>query len=187
MTFLVMALSGCEAVFTRQPLGDEAVTLDPATWQGTWLSDEIVLLTTVLDSEKGQLQAAWIERGAKGAKFEVVTGTIRQSGGIMFLSMEHEPPETAEVTTEETPQDAPREPEYFWARIENDGRRAILWWPDVEQIRLAVGDKSLPGVIQQDQDVTLGQLEAEHIQLINSPASRLLQWSQPVTFIRIGD
>jgi len=187
---LLMALSGCEAVFTRQPLGDEAVALDPATWQGTWLSNEVVLLTTVLDSEEGRLQAAWMERGAGGAKFEVVAGTVRHSDGIMFLSMEREPSETVEVedaTSEATAQDIPDEVDYYWARIENDGRRVILWWPDVEQIRLAVGDKSLPGTVRQDQDVILGRLEAEHIQLINSPASGLLQWSQPVTFIRIGD
>ncbi len=186
----VLALTGCEAVFTERPLGDEVVTLDPAIWQGTWLSGEIVLLTTVLDGEAGQLQAAWMERGNAGTKFETVVGSVRRSGQIMYLSMVHEPTAEADATgesVEATQADHPNLPEYFWARIENDGRRAILWWPQVEQIRLAVGDGRLPGIVKDDNDVVLGRLEDAQLELINAPASGLLQWSRPVTFIRIGD
>jgi len=183
----VLALAGCEAVFTEQPIGDEAVQLDPATWQGTWLSEEIVLLTTVVNAEKGQLQAAWVERGPDGARFEAVTGTVRRAGEALFLTMEHERSTEAEVAEGEPGELAVSSPEYFWARIENDGRRAILWWPNVEQFRLAVDEKKLPGVIKHDKDVVLGPLDAGQLTLIGSPASNLLQWSQPVTFIRVGD
>jgi len=185
--FFVTVLSGCEAVFTGYPIGDEAVQLDPDTWQGTWLSNEIVLLTTVLDADKGRLQAAWVERGADGARFESVVGYVRRTGETLFLTMEHEPSRNVEAAGEEEREGAVLSPEYFWARIENDGHRAILWWPDVEQIRVAVDEKKLPGVIKQDRDVVLGPLDAEHLLLIDSPSSKLLRWSQPVTFIRIGD
>jgi hypothetical protein len=188
--FLVLALSGCEAVFTQQPMGDEAVDLDPATWQGTWLSDQVVMLTTVLDRENGQLEAAWVERGSDGAKFERVMGSVRRSGEVTYLNMEHMP-EAIEGAAADSARDMQAggqvTPEFFWARIENDGRRAVLWWPDVEQVRAAVDDGRLPGVIKQDNDVVLGRLEASHVELINAPASSLLQWQQPVTFIRIGD
>lgn len=187
---LVLVLSGCEAVFTQQPMGDEAVNLDPAIWQGTWLSDEVIMLTTVLDRRNGQLEAAWVERGSDGAKFESVVGTVRLSGEITYLNMEHMPEnkDDAVADSDEGTQAGAREmPEYFWARIENDGRRAILWWPDVEQIRAAVDDGRLPGVIRQDNDVVLGRLEPAHLDRINSPASNLLQWQRPVTFIRVGD
>jgi len=187
---LALALSGCEAVFTQQPVGDEAVDLDPATWQGTWLSDEVVMLTTVVDRGNGQLEAAWVERGSDGAKFERVMGSVRHSGEVTYLNMEHVSDETEGGGADSaigTLEGGQVMPEFFWARIENDGRRAVLWWPDVEQIRAAVDDGRLPGTIKQDNDVVLGRLKPMHEELINSPASNLLQWQQPVTFIRIGD
>ena len=185
-----MALTGCEAVFTPQPLGDEVVKLDPATWQGTWLSDEVVVVTTVMDADKGLLQAAWVERGEAGAKFETATGTVRRTGDVTFLSMEHEQfkdTSQGDTTAKDQQENTRNEPEYYWARISNDGRRAILWWPDVEQIRLAVGDGRLPGVVKENQDVMLKQPEAAQLKLINAPDSNLMKWSQPVAFIRIGD
>jgi len=188
--FFVVALAGCEVVSTPKPLGDEVVKLDPATWQGTWLSDGIVVLTTVLDRGKGQLQAAWVERGMAGAKFELVTGTVRRTGNVTFLSMERKQfKETGEgaATAQEQGEPAVEQPEFLWARIENDGRRVILWWPDTEQIRLAVNDGRLQGVIKKDKDIILQQPDAAQLKLINSPAANLMRWSQPVVFIRIGD
>ena len=90
-----MLLVGCNAVLVKEPMGDTVVKLDPATWQGTWVTDEVVILTTVLDSDKGLLEAAWVERGpeGKGANFESVTGMVRQTGDMLFLNIEKEPPE----------------------------------------------------------------------------------------------
>jgi len=194
-----LCLSGCEAVFTRQPVGEETVKLDPQVWQGTWLSDEIVVLTTVLDGENGVLHAAWVERAAEGARFETVTGSVRRTGDMLFLNMEHRQVEDGqpevgaasgrdtEGPKEDTGENMPAGAEFYWARIENDGRRAVLWWPDVEQIRLAVKAGQLPGTIKQDQDVILEPLDASRLARIGSPESSLLKWSQPVIFIRIGD
>jgi hypothetical protein len=183
----VLCLPGCEAVFTEQPMGEEVVKLDRTVWQATWLGDEVVLITTVMDADKGLLQAAWVERRPDGASFEAVTGTVRRTGDLLYLNMEHQPEEEGNAATTppaEATQDAP---EYYWARIENDGRRAVLWWPDIEQVKVAVGDGRLPGTIKEDKDVVLRPLAASHLQLINSPTSGLLKWSQPVTFLRIGD
>jgi hypothetical protein len=185
-----LLLSACEAVFTEQPLGEEVVRLDPAIWQGTWLSDEVVVMTTVLDADQGLLQAAWVERWPDGARFEAVAGTVRRSGDLLFLNMAHRPEQDADSAAPAPQPDdgAPRGvPEFFWARVENDGRRALLWWPDVERARAAVGDGSLPGFVKQDRDVVLRQLSASQLELINAPSSGLLKWSQPATFIRIGD
>lgn len=203
-----MVLGGCNAVLVEQPIGDVVVKLDPAIWQGTWVNDEEVILTTVLDSEKGLLQAAWVERGAEGegARFESVTGTVRQTGEMIFLSMEKEPAEewgaTATPVTEVAATDAPLmaaaatpapvtdiavPPEYTWARIENNGQRIILWLPDVEQFQQAVQDGRLPGTVREDDDVMLAPLAPAQLELINSPAGNLLSWSEPQVFVRIGN
>lgn len=208
-----MVLGGCNAVLVEQPMGDVVVALDPATWQGTWVNEEVVILTTVLDGEKGLLQAAWVERGAEGegARFESVTGTVRQTGDMIFLSMEkesaEEPGTTAAPGTEVPAADAPATaapamataatpapvtdvavpPEYTWARIDNNGKRIILWLPDVEHFQQAVQDGRLPGTVREDEDVMLAPLAPAQLELINSPAGNLLSWSEPQVFVRIGN
>ena len=208
-----MVLGGCNAVLVERPIGDVVVKLDPATWQGTWVNEEVVILTTVLDGEKGLLQAAWVERGAEGegARFESVTGTVRQTGDMIFLSLEKEPAEelgtTAAPVTEVPAADAPATdapamaaaatpapvtdvavpPEYTWARIDNNGKRIILWLPDVEHFQQAVQDGRLPGTVREDEDVMLAPLAPAQLELINSPAGNFLSWSEPQVFVRIGN
>jgi hypothetical protein len=191
-------------VLVEKPMGDVVVTLDPVIWQGTWANSDVVILTTVLDSEKGLLQAAWVERGAEGegASFESVAGTVRQTGDMIFLSMENEPAEegrgpTADPATEAAAMEIPATqapvtdgavaPEYIWGRIDNDGKRMILWWPDVEQFQKAVQDGRLPGRVTESEDVVLEALDPAQLELINSPAGNLLGWSEPAVFVRIGD
>jgi len=203
-----LLLSGCNAVLVEKPVGDTVVKLDPAIWQGTWVSNEVVILTTVLDGDQGLLQAAWVERGAQGegARFESVTGTVRQTGDITFLNMEKEPLEErgsapadgAEApTTEAVSATAAADPaavveaagpaQYIWGRIDNNGQRIILWLPNVEQFRLAVQDGRLPGTVIEDEDVLLGALDPKQLELVNSPTGNLLSWSEPGVFIRIGN
>ncbi len=199
---VVLLLSGCEAVFVQQPMGDEAVVLDASLWQGTWLNEEIVLMTTVLNAEQGQLQAAWIERYQDGAKFDSVSGFIRQSGDRMYLNMQHVEEEAAEATDTDAAASANRtaEPaendagagkqkpvEFLWARVENDGKRVLLWWPNIETLRAAVREGRIPGTVGADEDVHLGALSEQHLQQINDPAANLLQWTEPVVFLRVGD
>jgi hypothetical protein len=196
-TILIMALmlTACDAVFTEQPLGTEIVILDAATWQGSWLGDELVLLTTVLDADQGLLQAAWVERGPEGARFESATGTVRRTGDWIFLNMKRQA-DTDEADTDTIPEDEDSESErseetapleYYWARVENNGSQVILWQPKVENIRRAVAENRLPGKIKEDEDVVLTALSKEQLAMINSLESDLLSWSEPLVFIRIGD
>ena len=189
LVVIIWSLAACEAVITKQPLGEEVLILDSEIWQGMWLGNEVVLLTTVLDSENGVLQAAWVERGADGAKIESFTGTIRKTGDWKFLNLlnEHPAEEITGSKTNDQNKAIPSVPEYFWARVENDGKLALLWWPNVEQIRQAVNENRLPGTIKEDNDVLLEALNKAQLELINSPGADLLKWSEPAVFIRIGD
>jgi len=174
------------------------VKLDPAIWQGTWLSDEVVMVTTVMDADNGVLQAAWVERGPEGARFESETGVVRSTGDWLFLNMVHEPPDESGSAASADTADQPdknsesndeerQQPEYFWARVEHYGKRVVLWWPDTEAFRSAVSEGRIPGMIKEDKDVLVGPLEDSHMELINAPAGSLMNWSEPVVFIRIGD
>ena len=204
-----MVLGGCNAVLVEEPMGDVVVTLDPATWQGTWVTDEVVILTTMLDSEKGVLQAAWVERGAEGegARFESVTGTVRQTGDMLFLNIEQEPSEE-QGTTAATVADAP-------ATDAPPAAAAVAQAPVTGapvHSRSTVGAESIimasasscgcrtsssssrrcrtvacPELSRMSDDVVLGPLDPAQLELINSPAGNLLNWSEPLVFVRIGD
>lgn len=187
-----LLLGGCEAVLTQQPMGDQVVTLDAATWEGTWLGKEIVMVTTILNAEEGRLQAAWLERSSEGARFESATGTVRQSGDWLFLNMEaqqfeEDPPATGADAATDAGAPAARPAEFLWGRVSNDGRQVLLWWPAVEPVRQAVADGRLPGTAAEEEDVVLGPLDAAQMELLNAPAGNLLNWSEPLVFVRIGD
>lgn len=191
-----LLLTGCEAVLTQRPMGDAVVKLDAATWEGTWLGKEIVMVTTILDADQGKLEAAWVERAQEGARFETVRGTVRQTGDWLFLSMESQQfeedesakpsgGEAAAKPDEPTPDAPPAE--YLWGRVSNDGQQVLFWWPDVEQIRQAVRDGRLPGTVREDKDVLLGTLDEAGMELINTPGSSFLRWSEPVVLTRLAN
>lgn len=183
----VLLLAGCEAVYSPQPLGDTAVALDPAEWQGTWLAPDTVIITTVLDGEVGRLQTAWMERGPEGAKMEVVEGSIRATGEWTFANMlddkrDAEQPAAGE-NEGETPADS--EPVYSWLRLQKGQNHLTVWSPNVEQFKLFVGDGRLPGRVTDD-GVVLGVLTPAQLALINDPASGLLDWNNPAVFVKIA-
>ena len=178
-----LCLVACESVFVEQPLGDEVVVLDEALWQGQWLNGEMVITTTIIDAGKGILQAAWLERGKNGAEMETATGYVRRSGEVIYLNL---PNLDADAESGEPPS-GPKKPEYHWARLAHDQHHAILWWPDQDRFRDAVKSGALPGVIKDDEDVLLGELSGEHLQMINSPQANLMGWTEPMVFVRIAD
>jgi hypothetical protein len=187
-----LALVGCEAVYSPEPLGDEVVTLDPAEWQGTWLAPDMVITTTVLDGAAGRLQTAWIERGTAGATLEVVEGTLRATGDWTFANIlddaEAEAPADAPADAEGKAPDAEQvtEPRYVWVRVEKGENHLMVWSPNVEQFKVLVGDGRLPGRVTDD-GVVLGELTPEQLRMINDPAANLLNWADPAVFVRIGE
>ncbi len=178
-----VCLTACESVFVTQPLGDDVVVLEEKLWQGQWSNGEMVLTTTIIDAEKGILQAAWVERGELGGELEMATGYVRRTGAVTYLNLPNfdsdAPP--AEDSGENKPL------EYHWALLQHDEHHAILWWPNQNRFRDAVKAGILPGSIKEDQDVLLGKLSEAQLQRINTPEANLLNWTEPLVFVRIGD
>jgi hypothetical protein len=78
-------------------------------------------------------------------------------------------------------------PSYHWARLALDEHSALLWWPSQQRFRDAVTAGKLPGTIKEDQDVLLGELSAEQLEMINAPEANLLNWTEPLVLVRIAD
>jgi hypothetical protein len=151
-----------------------------------------------VDAEKGILQAAWVERRQDGARLEMATGFVRQTGNVIYLNLpNHDDDRSDGLNTAQSPETTPPNPEipesgssgseFHWARLVLDEHRAVMWWPSQERFREAVKAGHLPGIIKDDKDVVLGELSADQVQLINSPEANLLSWTEPLVFVRIGD
>jgi len=169
---IILILAGCDAVYTPEPLGDNAVQLSVEEWQGTWLASEMVVITTVLDKDKGRLQVAWMERGTDGVEMEVLEGSIRASGDIMFTN-----------TRDDNPNVGPR---YLWMVLDKSEGHFTVWSANLKQFKAMVADGRLPGE-ETDDGVVLGELKREHVEMIIDPSTNLLDWKNPGVFIRVGD
>ncbi len=172
LAFGIIVLSGCDVVFTPEPLGDKAVQLKTEEWQGTWLAPEMVVITTVLDENKGLLQAAWIERGLSGVTMEVLEGRVRASGDIMFINSRDDNPDA--------------EPRYLWGVVDKSKDHFTIWAPALAQFKAMVTDGRLPGE-ETDDGIMLGKLKPEQLEMITDPSTGLLDWKNPGVFTRIGD
>jgi hypothetical protein len=163
-------LTGCESVMTTQPMGETVVKLNPEQWEGTWKFPEGVGTTTVLDKDKGVLQASWIERREDGTGMEVVKGTVRATGDMTFF-----------VARDEHQKEL-----FHWARVKKGDNYLIMWSTNVEQFKILINDGKLSGKVTEG-SVVLDELKPEDIQMIDDPSANLLKWKEPDIFVRIGD
>jgi hypothetical protein len=169
---LTLLLAACDGVFTPTPLGENPLSLDPVEWQGTWLASDMVVTTTVMDSDKGLLQVAWIERGVGGASLEIIEGSMRFSGDLIFANVRDDN-ENAGAR-------------YLWLMIDKSGNSFTVWSPNLGQFKQAIKSGKLPGKETED-GVVLGELSVEHLDLISNPASNLMDWKNPGVFVRVTD
>ena len=167
---VIIFLAGCESVLTTQPMGETVVQLSPEQWQGTWLHQEFIVTTTVLDKDNGLLQASWIEQRKDGPHMEVVKGTVRATGDMTFF-----------VAKDENQKEL-----FQWARVKKGDNYLIMWSPNVEQFKILIKDGKLPGKVTED-GVLLDELKPEAIEMIDDPSTNLLEWKEPDIFIRIGN
>ena len=166
----IIFLAGCESVMTTQPMGVTVVQLNPEQWEGTWLSPEGVGTTTVLDKDKGILQASLIERREDGTDMEVIKGTVRATGDMTFF-----------VARDENQKEL-----FHWARVKKGDNYLIMWSPNVEQFKILINDGKLSGKVTEG-GVLLDELKPEIIKMIDDPSTNLLKWKEPDIFIRIGN
>jgi hypothetical protein len=171
-----LVLSACSAVYSPQPLGDQAYVLD-SSWTGTWQTDDGVYSTAVVNEEQGLLQIASIEPKPGGIDIETFQGFVRSLDGLVIISIK----------------DKETDHGYHWFVV-NEGieHYAVLWLPDPAAFKAAIIDGKLPGTVlnpddEDSDDVVLGELTAAHFELISDPASGLIDWRKPSVLIRVAD
>lgn len=164
---LIPLLTGCSAVYSTDPIGNEPVKLKPADWQGSWLHPEGTITIEILDAEKGLLRAAWIEN-MELKSFDV---HLLSSNDWMFGSTK----------------DKPNDPHYIWGRVKHQDNQLIVWSPDVAKFKSLVKEGSLPGTLDDGGDVILGELTADQLSLITSEKNGVpFNWDEPLVLIRLS-
>lgn len=169
----VLALiCGCSVVMSEKPVGDRPVVLEPAGWDGAWmtLQGEPVMMK-VQDREKGVLKIAWIEDDGKMTckSYDV---RILSSGSWQFANIMDEEKKDGKSGG------------YLFAKIKKEKDYIVIWLPMAEKFSGLVGKKILPGRVEKE-SVTLGELEPQHLKIIMSGEKGLLfDWENPLFIIR---
>jgi len=175
LTFcLCLGLAGCGAVYVKSPIGEEPLTLNPSNWEGDWFSgDGAVVSVKVLDRDQGILQLSAVDYDSENQpRLVSETVHVRKWKDHLFASVPTQCDDDV--------------PAFFWARLERVAERVIFWLPDRRKIKALVETGKLPGAIEKDEDVVLGDLKDSHYEILTSEKEGILyQWDDPGVLVRI--
>lgn len=171
---LLLTLSGCGAVYVKAPIGEAPLVLIASEWEGEWISgDEGVVSVKVLDREQGILQLSAVDYNSEN-KPKLVSETVHIRKWKQFLF--------AAVPTEGKG-DVPL---FFWARLERVADRVVFWLPDRRKIKVLVEAGKLPGLVEKNDDVVLGDLKESHYEILTSEKEGILyNWDDPGVLVRL--
>ncbi|MDF1800693.1 MAG: hypothetical protein P1V81_16070 [Planctomycetota bacterium] len=168
----LLLATACNVVSSVEPLGSSPVTLDPAEWNGTWLYSEGTATIKVVSPREGRLSMVSIDESNDSLEPIVSEVLVLQHGGWTFANLRHED-----------------EPEQnYWLRLHRDGNQLIAWMPAPKAFATSVLAGSLPGRVEEDGNVRLGELTTAHLDhIIAGERELMLLWEEPLAFLRISD
>lgn len=156
-TLALLLLTACTAVYVEEPIGGAPLVLDPEAWEGTWLLSEMAVVAEVIDQEEGLLRFAWVEKDFGGRLgLETAVFQFREGDGWIFATMLEYGSDEAESSG------------YPWGIAMQGDEQLLILLPDVEKFRALVEAGTLPGRLDDDEDVHLGPLDANHLARILS-------------------
>ena len=169
---LAALATACNVVTSDEPLGTTPLTLDPAAWDGTWLHAEGSIALKVTDPEAGGLVMVSIDES---------NDTLETSVSHLRL-MHHDGWTFANLRPEEEPDTN------YWFRVQTEGRQLIAWLPSPARFAEAIEAGHLPGEVDEHGNVHLPELTAEQLEVItDSTHGILVEWEQPIAFLRVSD
>jgi hypothetical protein len=166
---------GCSIVTSERPLGEMPLVLNPAEWEGTWITTEgAPVVIKVEEPARGRLKLAWIE-GDKDMVLKTASVTLLKSGAWTF----------ANLTEDDRKNDG--RVRYLFARVKKDKGNIIVWLPRSEKFAGLVEGKILPGSLAKE-TILLGELGPEHLKIIASEDRGVLfDWENPFVLTKTGE
>lgn len=164
------ALTGCKVTFSTQPMGMEAVNLNPEEWNGIWRDpvNNGFVAVRVADAGQGVLEVAGVETRDDSLELKKLRVRVRQANNWMFLSWESEE----------------RPGHYLWWKIKRSEDMAVLWAPHWERIARLVRDGGLPGKQVGENVLVLDPLDAKGYEILTSDENVLMDWENPIVLLR---
>lgn len=143
-------LSGCAVVQSDKAIGEKAVPVNAADWDGVWTFNGGAVNAAVVDKDKGLLEIALVER--KDGKFEMKTYRIciMQQDDAIIANLE----------------DSNEKGKFSFGRISINPDEIILWIPNFAKFKELVQRNKLPGIIAGENKILLENLKAEHMKMI---------------------
>lgn len=189
----VLALAGCGAVHTVEPVGTVPVVVDPLHWNGYWTTPDNVaacgqganvgktdcLVVTVVDPAQGVLAIV-----PEGKAVEPARAYVRVA----------DKPNAVFITLEDWDSNAPERPLMLMRGVlqgvDPSGGRVVVWFPSTDRFTEAVHAGLLPlgaGLrAGPDNGPTLGVLSAAELELIaHTMKWELFNWEDPTTYVRV--
>ncbi|PKN24583.1 MAG: hypothetical protein CVU64_21800 [Deltaproteobacteria bacterium HGW-Deltaproteobacteria-21] len=171
LVLAALAVSGCAAVSSIEPVGERPKELIVDQWDGTWIHRNEAVTIKVLDMQKGLLRVAWVEEQNGIFKLESRDVELRESGEWIF----------GNVVEKQEPAS------YYWGLVQKDEGQIAVWLPDPAQFAKLVQTGSLPGKVEKENKVILEKLAPEQLkELLSGDKGSLLDWKRPVVFFRVG-
>ncbi|MBU1694052.1 MAG: hypothetical protein KKC51_08825 [Verrucomicrobia bacterium] len=167
---MALLLCGCSAVYSPHPVGTTPANIQPYEWEGTWLHSDGTFTVKVLDGSNGVLKIGWVGTEPHDLKYESTKIFLREGGGWTFASLEIA--------------DASNSTRYIWGKIAKNKNQVVVWGPDLAAFKTVVENDEIPGVVEGG-DVHLGELTQQHIEFITAETNGLLQWDEPIAFIKL--
>ncbi len=169
---LTVLAAACNAVSSDEPLGTRPLTLEPTEWDGAWLFAEGTVHLKVLDPAAGVLQMLTIDESDDG--LEATTSRLQL--------MSHDGWTFGNLVPDEEPDTN------YWFRLRHEGNQLIAWLPSPVLFAQAIEAGHLPGEIDEHGNVRLPALTEAQLEIITgSTHGILVDWEQPLAFLRVSD
>lgn len=166
---MAVLLAGCSPVLATRPMGQHPTKLDPAEWQGLWVSGTQTMMIEVADAAGGILRISVLEENGTPSR-ETHAVFLRDCCSTTFASY--------------CPADAGDS--FRWGPIALSGDDLMVWVPDAKKFGAFVNERKLKGRIETDGSVHLDELPMEEMHLLASGALGVpYHWDTPTVFHRV--
>ncbi|MCF6226013.1 MAG: hypothetical protein L3J22_06875 [Xanthomonadales bacterium] len=165
IVFLLVVVA-CNTVKSVNQIGETTYPLTVGEWGGTWLAGDSSLVLEVKDTKTGEIEIMFIENG----EIEKHTVFVRQNGGDAYMNLIDE------------------DKLYLFAKFKKSTNQIIIWLPLEKEMKLAINNKQLEGVISEGSDVII---KSDKLSLnkyfIANKEKILFDYEEPMIFRRLNE
>lgn len=163
---LLLVVVACDSVRSTNQLGETTYPLTVGEWDGTWLTGDGSLVLEVKDTKTGEIEIMFIEKG----EIEKHTIFVRQNGSDTYMNLIDE------------------DKLYLFAKFKKSTNQIIIWLPLAKEIKLAINNKQLEGVISEGGSDLIIKSDKSRLNkyFIVNKSKILFDYEEPVIFRKLN-